>query len=289
MSFPVVIFGSSGFIGRKLTRAIESIYEEVGQVLVVSRVFFDCPSETEINSLSKKIDRQSTMVIASGVKKQNGDNLESFGTNIDIAKVICKLIAISPPQRVIFISSAAVYGGEFRDEVICEKSIPRPDSYYGAAKYCSELIIEKTCREFDVNSYIFLRPPLVYGLGDTSLSYGPLGMLHEATTDKTITLWGDGEELREFVYIDDFCEVVLCLLESHYQGPLNVVTGASLSFRSIADEIVFRYPPVKLFFSRRTKAQFDAHFDNKKLREVLGTEIKFTSIKEGLKRMIERG
>ena len=111
--------------------------------------------------------------------------------------------------RFLFVSSAEVYGEDLNDLLITEETQIAPTSYYGMAKYASELIIKKSLIDYPNTSYMILRPALVYGPGEEGSFYGPSGFMKAAVKNEEILLWGNGSELREFVYIDDLILVFI--------------------------------------------------------------------------------
>ena len=140
-------------------------------------------------------------------------------------------------------------------------------------------------------SLAIVRPPLVYGPGDVSRSYGPAGFIKTALEHKPIVLWGEGDELREFLFVDDLARILAGLVNSDYAGVLNAATGQSHNFLEIitvlkdvfgADLPVDQRP--------RSKRKIDNAFDNSRLRQVL-PELTFTPLAAGIRRTIaaERG
>jgi len=119
---------------------------------------------------------------------------------------------------------------------------------------------------------VALRPALIYGPGDTSKSYGPAGFAHE----ETVTLWGEGDERREFVFVLDVAEIVARLVTSNYTGPLNVVTGKARTFREAA-----AIAGAKITTKPRSKPKVDHGFDNRRLTGLF-PDFRFRSLEEGM-------
>ena len=77
----------------------------------------------------------------------------------------------------------------------------------------------------------------VYGAGDTHNSYGPNRFFRAALKDRKITLFGNGEETRDPVYIEDVSRLLtLCLLHRS-TGILNGVSGTAITFHDLAAKI----------------------------------------------------
>jgi nucleoside-diphosphate-sugar epimerase len=83
-----------------------------------------------------------------------------------------------------------------------------------------------------------LRPTLVYGAGDPHNGYGPNKFRREANRGEAIVLFGEGEERRDHVDVDDIAEIVRLVAEHRSAGTLNVATGSVASFRELAQKAV---------------------------------------------------
>jgi nucleoside-diphosphate-sugar epimerase len=82
-----------------------------------------------------------------------------------------------------------------------------------------------------------LRPTLVFGAGDTHNSYGANRFMRAAAAERRIQLFGEGEEQRDHVFVDDVIRLVRLVLEHRSSGVLNVVTGQSISFGDLARKV----------------------------------------------------
>ena len=54
---------------------------------------------------------------------------------------------------------------------------------------------------------------------------------------KSPEIWGDGEQTRDLVYIDDVVKMIIKSAEIDYSGILNIGTGRSISFKDIVEKI----------------------------------------------------
>jgi len=84
----------------------------------------------------------------------------------------------------------------------------------------------------------FLRPTLIFGAHDPHNGYGPNKFLRSSHFSNSIDLFGEGEELRDHVYIDDVANLVHQCILFRTSGPLNAVTGKVYSFKEIAEKII---------------------------------------------------
>jgi len=80
-----------------------------------------------------------------------------------------------------------------------------------------------------------LRPTLIYGAKDPHNGYGPNRFRRLAAKGEAITLFGEGEEKRDHVHVDDVAALAGATLHHGSTGTLNIATGRSVSFREVAE------------------------------------------------------
>jgi UDP-glucose 4-epimerase len=273
-----VILGHSGYIGSRLATA----FRDAGaDVVGRSAPDLDLTTPHAPGALEALVEPGDTVVVLAAIKKQLGDNTDVLAQNLAITMNVCRALAAKPVRRVVFFSSAAVYGEDVQHGTITEQTPVQPTSFYGIGKFTAERLLVRMANR---GSLLILRPALVYGPAEPGYYYGPSGFLQKAQAKSPITLWGDGTELREFLFVDDVVDVTRRLAESDATGVINVVAGTSYTYEdalvAVAD-IVGQQPAID---SRaRTKEKVDHRFDNAALRRVC-PDFSFTPLREGLRR-----
>ena len=278
----VLILGQSGFIGSHLAPVLQMYGRKtIGQSLPD----MDLSNRSCLQNLVPYLSPTTTVILLAAVKRQFGDTMDTYKTNVAIVSNICELIAANPVRRVLFLSSAAVYGEETHNTNINEATPVNPTSYYGIAKYAAERLLQKALRS--VSSLICMRPPLVYGSKDAGHTYGPAGFVAAAKNGVPITLWGDGMELREFLYVDDLCEIIAQLIDSEYTGVVNTVSGTSYNFTDIIKLLQSFYPNLSIAPQERTKRKVDNVFDPKLIMSLVPANHSWTSLKNGIANLLD--
>ncbi len=282
----ILILGHSGYIGSHLLKSFREEYPEI-EALGRSLPSVDLTKEDAAASVAGLLDLNTAVIVCSGIKKQYGDNLGIFLQNMAMAANVCRLLQERPVRRVVYFSSAEVYGEGVHNTNITEETPVQPSSYYGIAKYASEGLFRKVVERQDHSSLLILRPTLVYGPGEEGTFYGPSGFAKTALKGEPITLWGDGEELREFLYIDDLVKSVVRLTFHEHDGVVNIVGGQGRTFKE-AVEIISRLLPsaIQTGSCPRTRPKVDQGYNNQVLTKLL-PDISFTSLEEGIKQVFD--
>lgn len=121
---------------------------------------------------------------------------------------------------LIYLSSGGAIYGFSQDKAITEKNPLTPISYYGAGKASMEKFILAYCIQSQGSAAI-IRPTNFYGPGQPyKKGFGIIPTIfHHISTNESLPIWGDGEAVRDFLFIDDFIELCLLLLHSSRYRP----------------------------------------------------------------------
>ena len=131
-----------------------------------------------------------------------------------------------------YISTDAVYSLSL--DRVDETKPTEPQTLYGM----SHLVREKLVKEYiSENKVIILRPCAIYGEGDPHNAYGVMRFLREAKHGGSIKIFGEGEEFRDHLFIDDLASIALEAIFSKVSGIFNVASGKSIRFIDLANLI----------------------------------------------------
>src|SRR5439155_13080717 len=124
-----------------------------------------------------------------------------------------------PVAHLVNIGSDAVYADDANP--VRESSCASPSSLHGAMHLAREVILADACRAAGI-PLALLRPSLLYGPGDTHNGYGPNRFVRTARSDGSIALFGEGEEQRDHVFVDDVARMMAAVLERGSTGVVNL-------------------------------------------------------------------
>ncbi len=278
----VVVLGHDGFVGRHVVATMGRRSPAV-EVVGRSQSDLDLTKRDEALALRPYCDDVTAFVVCAGVKRQLGDTLDALEQNLRIAVNLARLFEASLPRRVVYFSSAAVYGEQLAHARLTEETPVQPTSLYGVGKVASELTLKQVLEpRSDRCSFVALRPPLIYGPGDRSHSYGPAGFVRAAARREPIELWGDGTERRGFTYVEDVAELVWHLADKDVSGPLNLADARSASFREVVDILRALVPdPLDVRSRPRTRPAVDHVYARGRLATLLPS-FRFTPLADGV-------
>jgi len=140
-------------------------------------------------------------------------------------------------SNIIFPSSGGTVYGEIAKDFVAEDYLLNPLSSYGAGKLLCEEIIKYYCRIYGINATI-LRISNVYGCPFLrKVQQGAVDIfIQKAMSGNAIELWGDPSTIiRDYLYIDDFCDAVISLLNHDVNGAeiFNIASGVGHSLQDV--------------------------------------------------------
>jgi len=223
----VVVAGAAGFVGAAVAKRLERDGVEVVRLSRREVDFAAADAAAKLGTYLRKGD--VFIAVAARAPCKDADMLVE---NMHIARTMVTALATVAPGHVVNISSDAVYADSAGP--LSESSCASPGSLHGAMHLAREVMFAQ-----QVNAPLaILRASLLYGATDPHNGYGPNRFRRLAAKGEDIVLFGEGEERRDHVYIDDVAELVCRVVAHRSRGVLNIATGQVHSFREIADKVV---------------------------------------------------
>jgi len=223
----VAIVGANGFIGRAVAQRLD---EARVPVLCMGRREVDLLAPDAADRLAARLRDGDALVATAAIAPCK--NAEMLRDNMTLALTIVRAAEKVKLAQVVNISSDAVYAD--LPVPLTEASATAPDTLHGVMHLAREVMFRAEVKV----PLASLRPTLVYGAGDTHNGYGPNRFRRLAVKREPIKLFGEGEERRDHVLIDDVAELVRRVLFCRSTGTINVATGTVTSFRDVAEMVV---------------------------------------------------
>ena len=220
----VVILGAGGFVASAVERRLR---DAAIPVLALPRTTLDLKLDKAGEHLASYLRPDDALLFAAANAPVK--NEEMLVANIQMGAAVCQALRASPVQHVIYISSDAVYADS--DQPLTEQSCAQPASLHGAMHLTREVMLDNSVAD----TLCILRPTLIYGADDPHNGYGPNQFCRLAAAGEDIILFGNGEERRDHVWVEDVAKIVTRVLLFQSIGCLNIATGKVHSFREIAE------------------------------------------------------
>lgn len=220
----VLLIGGGGFIGMALAR---HLIRQGCEVHALSRnvaqgrrdeIEFHRGCQSDAALVGPLLARCNTIVhLASTTtpgRSAHSPALDVSENLLPLAGFLAALAAAGP-KRVLFVSSGgAIYGDPSRQPA-AESDPVQPLSWHAAGKVAAEAFFGAYARRVAGASLAVVRPSNVYGPGQPlSEGFGIIRtLLEKARLGQTIEIWGSGEQVRDFLYIDDLVEACARLID----------------------------------------------------------------------------
>lgn len=182
-------------------------------------------------------------------------------------------------ERFVFASTAAVYGNN-RDLPLMEDAVPMPISPYGMSKWIGEQYLELNGSMADF-PYCALRFANVYGdkggRGKDVIS----NFWKQIAEDESPIIYGDGEQTRDFIYVEDIAEALILALDVRENGIYNISTNEQTSINDVLRVMNALLEMTVMSENRpeRIGDLRDSRLSNRKFQDVTGWQPMYTLAK----------
>ena len=307
---PILVTGGAGCVGSNIVKKLEKRGAEVTVIDNLSAYPFDYLKEYGIGTMKNvnfvKGDINNRELISDLIKKNDivihaaaladvgacvRNPHDEFLTNIHATQNILEICKKEEIQKFIFISSASVYG-EPKGKIFKETDACFPVSNYGLSKYWGEqqTRLYNDLYELPTTSIRFFS---VYGSpqtpkqGSHSWAVAIFSML--AKKRKPITVFGDGNQIRDFTHVSDIAEsVVLSIGKDSTNGQFfNSGTGKPTKVNDIVKFVFENIEEVPIEYKPHPPGDpFGGYADNTLMKELLNWEPEYT-LQSGIKEYFE--
>lgn len=305
---PVLITGGAGFIGSHLTDAllakghsvrilddlstgkrsnlpldnhlVELIEGDVANAALVARAVAGCSAVAHLAAVAS-------------VQASVDDPVRTHQSNFIGTLNVCEAMRQAGVKRVLFASSAAVYGNNGEGESIDEDTPKAPLTPYASDKLASEFYLDFYRRQHALEPAVF-RFFNIYGpRQDPSSPYSGVISIFSERAQKSlpITVFGDGEQTRDFVYVEDLVDVLVQAIETPevQVGAVNVGWNQATTLKQLLQAlavVVGDLPPISYGPARSGDIRH-SRADNRRLLERFSFPPQ-TPMSVGLARLLER-
>ena len=299
----ILVTGGAGFIGSNI---VDELIVKKHKVVIVDNLatgnIKNVNKKAKFYKVSvcdkKKIDeifkKEKTDVVIHhaaqlDVRKSVADPCFDADVNIKGTLNILEACKNTKVKKIIFASSGGTIYGECGTKAPDEKAVANPLSPYGVAKLSVEHYIKAYSALFGLK-YTVLRYANVYGpRQDANGEAGVVAIfIGKMAQNKDIFIFGDGKQLRDYVYVKDVVSANIKSLTKGNNEIINIGTNKTTSVTKLAAELskIIGYDKKPVFKPKRNGELFKSFLNISKAKKVLGWQPK-VSIIEGLKSTVE--
>lgn len=305
-SRPILITGGAGFIGSHLVDALlaqgrcvrvldnlsmgrlanlpldnprlQFIQGDVADAATVAQAVAGCAAVAHLAAVAS-------------VQASVDDPVSTHQSNFVGTLNVCEAMRLHGVKRVLFASSAAVYGNNGEGQAIDESTAKAPLTPYAADKFASEHYLDFYRRQHGLEPAIFRFFNIFGPRQDPSSPYsGVISIFTQrAQQGLPISVFGDGEQTRDFFFVADLVILLMQALNAPQvvEGAVNVGWNQAVSLNQLLAEIgeLCGGLPVVSYQAARAGDIRHSRADNQRLQAHYQLP-SATSIREGLRRLL---
>lgn len=257
----VFIAGHKGMVGSAIFRLIKS-KNLAEKIFVVDRNDLDLTNQQKTQSYLKKINPDIIFIAAAKVGGILSNNTYPADFIYDNLMIECNLIHaayLCKVKKILFLGSSCIYPKDMKNDTILEEDLlsgklELTNEPYSIAKISGIKLCESYNRQYNTD-YRSLMPCNLYGPGDnyhlknSHVIPALISKIHNAKINKlkSLTLWGSGNALREFLHVDDLASACIKIMQikknifdkyaPNQASHINVGSGLDISIKDLSKMI----------------------------------------------------
>ncbi|MGB5973343.1 MAG: GDP-L-fucose synthase [Nodosilinea sp.] len=243
----IYVAGSGGLVGSALVRTLQA--QGYTNLLRPSSQALDLRRQAAVDDFFAAEKPEYVFLAAAkvgGIQANNTYRAEFLYNNLMIEANLIDSAYRHGVKKLLFLGSSCIYPKlcpqPMREEYLLSGALEPTNEPYAIAKIAGLKLCENYCRQYGV-SFISAMPTNLYGLNDnfdlanSHVLPALMRKFHEAKVkgEPTVTVWGTGTPLREFLYVDDLADALVFLMSAYDEVDfVNVGTGQEVSIKELA-------------------------------------------------------
>jgi len=293
----IYVAGHRGLVGSAIVRALKAQgYENIITRTHKELDLIDQKAVAEFFQKEKPDYVFQAAAKVGGILANSRYKAEFIYQNLQIQNNIIHNSYLNGVKKLLFLGSSCIYPKlcpqPIKEEYLLSGYLEETNDAYAIAKITGLMMCRSYNAQYGTN-YISAMPTNLYGIND---NFNPetshvlpalIRKFHEAKVNKspTVTVWGTGKVLREFLFVDDLADALVFMMNNYTDNiHANVGTGEDISIAQLADIVkkVIGYEGEIVYDSSKPDGTPRKLLDMSKLHG-MGWKAK-TSLEEGIKK-----
>ena len=246
----IYVAGHRGLVGAAIVRALQK--EGFTNLILKTHKeldLLDQPAVRDFFALEKPEYVFLAAAKVGGIMANKTYPAEFIYSNLTIETNIIHSAYLSKVKKLLFLGSSCIYPKlcpqPIKEEYLMTGELEPSNKSYALAKIAGIFMCQSYNEQYGTN-FISLMPTNLYGPNDnfdlenSHVLPAMIRKFHEAKNknEPSITLWGTGSAMREFLHVDDLAEASLFLMEKYNDSSIvNVGTGEDVTIKELAEKI----------------------------------------------------
>lgn len=247
----IYVAGHSGMVGAALVRGLKA--NGYTNILTRTHKELDLLTQQAVFDFLSKWKPDYIFIAAAkvgGIHANNTYRAQFIYENLLIEANLIHGAYQAGIERLCFLGSSCIYPRDcpqpIREEYLLTGPLEKTNEPYAIAKIAGLKLCEAYNQQYGTK-YISVMPTNMYGpnddydLANSHVLPALIRKVYEAKLrgNSEFVIWGTGAPRREFLYVNDFSEACIFLMNSGYSGPLlNIGTGEDLTIRELAETVM---------------------------------------------------
>ena len=246
----IYIAGHNGLVGSSIVRLLQK--EGFFNILTKPSSELDLRNSNSVTDFFQKNKIEYVFLAAAkvgGILANNTQRAEFIYDNLMIQNNVIHNAHLSGVKKLLFLGSSCIYpkmaSQPISEDSLLTDTLEETNEPYTIAKIAGIKMCDSYRNQYGSN-FISVMPTNMYGPNDnydletSHVLPALIRKFHEAKQNnlKSVTIWGDGTPMREFMHVDDCAKACLFLMERYNEeGIINIGTGIDVTIKELASKI----------------------------------------------------
>ncbi len=243
----IYVAGHNGLVGSAIIRQLT--HNNCENLLVRTHNELDLTNQAAVMGFFQQEQPDYVFLAAAkvgGIYANDTYPADFIRDNLQIQTNVIEAAYHNPVKKLLFLGSSCIYPKlapqPITEDALLTGSLEVTNEWYAIAKIAGIKMCHAYRKQYGFNA-ISLMPTNLYGPGDDFYSQNShilpalIRRFHEAKIDNksSVTVWGTGNALREFLHVDDLANAAIFLMDNYNsENIINVGTGKDISIKELA-------------------------------------------------------